>query len=308
MIPNKSWRQSNASRYVRRFQSRRSLLIWKIWGRTRDGVTNADHPTERIAGNASTLPAGSDPNEADLDFTGTIMPPPNSNVPPLSEDDKMTFARWVDLGCPINSGQPGGADNGDFGWFLDDLRPTLTISSPRQNASRQPITEIRVGVADAYTGINSASLSIKAEFPVNGAAAGTELISQGSFVERGVFAIPLRNPITSLPATHLTASVADIQGNRNTARLRFWVERPGPRILSVDARQRQEHRVTLRVQDSVVTAEHAILCSDNLAKPLALWARATTISASVESDEIRRIELRLPDSFDGKCFLVVERP
>ena len=33
------------------------------------------------------------------------MPPPGSGVPALSEDEKITFARWVDLGCPINGSQ-----------------------------------------------------------------------------------------------------------------------------------------------------------------------------------------------------------
>ena len=73
---NGSWRQTNASRYIRRFQSRRSLLIWKIMGARLDGWSNADHPTEFVPGDAGTLPAGASPNEADLDFTGTIMPPP----------------------------------------------------------------------------------------------------------------------------------------------------------------------------------------------------------------------------------------
>ncbi len=99
------WRQSNASRYVRPFQSRRSLLIWKIFGERLDGWTNADHPTESTPGDASTLPAGADANDADLDYSGTIMPPPDSDAPALSDAEKMNFARWVDLGCPINTGK-----------------------------------------------------------------------------------------------------------------------------------------------------------------------------------------------------------
>ena len=44
IIGNRTWRQTNASRYIRAFQSRRSLLTWKIFGRRMDGWTNADHP------------------------------------------------------------------------------------------------------------------------------------------------------------------------------------------------------------------------------------------------------------------------
>ena len=45
----------NASRYVRMFQSRRSLLIWKIFGQRLDGWTNDDFPTETVPGDPSTL-------------------------------------------------------------------------------------------------------------------------------------------------------------------------------------------------------------------------------------------------------------
>src|SRR5581483_2930060 len=50
-----AWRQTNASRYIREFQSRRSLLVWKILGRRTDGWTNDDFPSEEVAGDPSTL-------------------------------------------------------------------------------------------------------------------------------------------------------------------------------------------------------------------------------------------------------------
>ena len=36
----------------------------------------------------------------------------------------MLFARWIDLGAPIDYA------HSSYGWFLDDLRPTLTLSLP----------------------------------------------------------------------------------------------------------------------------------------------------------------------------------
>ncbi|MGH8172677.1 MAG: TolB family protein, partial [Rhodanobacteraceae bacterium] len=90
VIANGTWRQTNASRYVRMFQSRRSLLIWKLFGARLDGWTNADHPTESVPGDPATLPSGADPNSADLDFTGAMMPPPGSPVSPLSADERLT--------------------------------------------------------------------------------------------------------------------------------------------------------------------------------------------------------------------------
>lgn len=107
------WRQTSASRYVRLFQSRRSLLIWKVIGARLDGWTNADHPTESVPGDAGTLPPGAQANQADLDFVASPAHPAGVGVPGMTIDEKMAFARWVDLGCPINTGE-GTADE-NFG-------------------------------------------------------------------------------------------------------------------------------------------------------------------------------------------------
>jgi hypothetical protein len=96
----------------------------------------------------------------------------------------------VDLACPINTGSA-------YNWHSDDLRPTLTISSPRQNRNQPPLTSLRIGLADAYSGISNGTLSVKGGLPVNGLAASTELAGQGSFIETGIFAIPLATPITN---------------------------------------------------------------------------------------------------------------
>ena len=83
------------------------------------------------------------------------------------------MARWIDLGAPINTGEQW--QQGDFGWFLDTQRPTLAVSLPRPGVNAAPLTMIRVGVADAYTGIDPTSLSITADIPLAGRAAGAEL-------------------------------------------------------------------------------------------------------------------------------------
>ncbi len=49
------WTEQAASRYVRMFQSRRSLLIWKIFGERLDGWKNDDLPFESIPGDPSSL-------------------------------------------------------------------------------------------------------------------------------------------------------------------------------------------------------------------------------------------------------------
>src|SRR5581483_3543981 len=50
-----SWGYPNASRYVRMFQARRSLLVWKIFGERLDGFTNDDFPSEAKPGDRDHL-------------------------------------------------------------------------------------------------------------------------------------------------------------------------------------------------------------------------------------------------------------
>ncbi len=219
VIGNGTWRQTNASRYVRRFQSRRSLLAWKVFGQRFDGWTNADHPTESVPGDPNTLPPGADPNEADLDYTGTIMPPPGSGVPPLSIDEKMTFARWIDLGCPIDTAVTDGSPG--FGWFLDDLKPTLHVSVPRLGFNPDPVFLLRVGVADANSGVDLATLSLTADLPVEGRPPGAELADLAVEQAPGVYAILLSQPLPELTAATLSAEVADHQGNVTRVARRF---------------------------------------------------------------------------------------
>ncbi len=210
------WRAGNASRYVRKFQSRRSLLTWKIFGRRLDGWRNEHHPTEAVPGDPSTLPAGAHPRHADLDFTGTMMPPPGSGVPPLSAEEKLTIVRWIDLGCPIDVESDG------FGWFLDDLRPTLTVSSPRAGENAAPIEAIRIGVADANSGVDLATLSVVADVAIDGHPAGSELAGLARPTGDGTFAIALTRPIAVADA-HVRVTVRDRQGNITRIDRRFSV-------------------------------------------------------------------------------------
>ncbi len=218
---NPVWRQTNASRYLRRFQSRRSLLMWKILGRRTDGWTNADHPTETVPGDAATLPAGAAINESDLDFTGSMMPPPGSGVPPLSEDEKMTIARWIDLGAPINWGAGGTTP---WGWFLDEIRPTVEVSLPRAGLNTSSLSQIRIGLADANTGVDMSTFSVTAGFAVAGRAAGAELADLAVAAGDGIYSIALPAPITAVSDALVHVEVADHQGNVTRVARSFSVD------------------------------------------------------------------------------------
>ena len=76
------------------------------------------------------------------------MPPPDAvksgKVAPLSDEDRRTLVRWIDLGCPIDLAyDPQGPARSGFGWALDDQRPTLTVASPKPGANA-PLDRILV--------------------------------------------------------------------------------------------------------------------------------------------------------------------
>jgi hypothetical protein len=187
--------------------------VWKLFGQRLDGWTNADHPTESTPGDASTLPTGAAVNDADLDFTGSAMPP--ISHPQLTASEKLTIVRWIDLGCPL--------DQGAYGWFLDDLKPTLTVSLPRPGVNTAPVTSIRVGVADANSGIAAGTLSIRASFAVGGTAAGGELAPSATDAGGGIFEVPLGAARPAGTTGTITAEVRDNQGNVTRVRQSFSV-------------------------------------------------------------------------------------
>ena len=224
-IPATHYRQANASRYVRKFQSRRSLLVWKILGRRTDGWSNDDFPSEAEPGNPESLQIAGQPVEAsrtnrdmsDLDFTGSIMPPPDAvkagQAAPLSDEDRRTLIRWIDLGCPIDLDfDPARPDDRGFGWMTDDNRPVLTLTEPLRGENKI-VRRILIGMYDYYSGLDPASLTVTADFPIAGVKPGENLAGKFARVNEGVLEWKLSEPITSLNRGTLTISVRDKQGN-----------------------------------------------------------------------------------------------
>ena len=172
MIHNGQWRQTNASRYIRKFQSRRSLLVWKIFGERLDGWTNDDFPTEKTPGDATTLmwkgkPIANTPqnrNLADLDYLPPQCPPPGGKIPSLSDEEKLTFVRWIDLGCPIDLDyDPANPKERGYGWMLDDNRPTLTVFLYKPLGC----WAILVGMHDYDSGLDMDSFSVTADVAID---------------------------------------------------------------------------------------------------------------------------------------------
>ena len=214
-----SWGYPNASRYVRKFQSRRSLLIWKVYGERLDGFTNDDHPSESKPGSRQLAWRGEAVDAAkyrakwDLDFVGSVMPPEAAvkagKVEPLSDQDRRTLVRWIDLGCPIDLDFDPTASTPGYGWMLDDNRPVLTIQQPPTNN----FDRIVIGMHDYHSGVDRESFSVTANVEIDGQPPGTNLAARFRETSQGVWEYRFSQPLSGLASVSLTASVRDRQGN-----------------------------------------------------------------------------------------------
>jgi len=233
-IGYKSWGYPNASRYIRMLQARRSLLVWKIFGSRLDGFSNDDHPSESKPGSGDLVhqgkPADVDKNRAklDIDFTGSVMPPPaavaSGKVKPLTDEDRRTILRWIDLGCPIDLDYDADhPETAGRGWSLDDSRPTLTLAWP-QPGRNEPADRIRFGAADYGTGLDPASFQVTGDFEIAGAKPGTNVAEKFREVTPGVWELPLDKSSAKLPSGRLTVAVKDRQGNETRIVRTFNVE------------------------------------------------------------------------------------
>jgi RNA polymerase sigma factor (sigma-70 family) len=226
-----SWRQTNASRYVRMFQSRRSLLAWKVLGKRTDGWSNDDFPHEAVPGDPDSLQQMGQPvantqanrDRSHLIYNGNPMPPPDAvagsylgpkgekiKVAPLTDEDRLTIVRWIDLGCPIDLEYDAAKPQG--GWSVDDSRPTMTLTTPRIGVNG-PLARLLVGMHDYGSGLDLNSFQVVADFPVDGIAAGENLAAKFQVKTDGVWEWKLATPIEDLERGKLTVSIKDKQGN-----------------------------------------------------------------------------------------------
>ena len=214
------WTDLSASRYIKLMQARRSLLIWKVFGQRLDGWNNENLPYEASPGDPSSLRQHGKPipdtqksrELSHIAYIGGPMPPPEAvkagKVKDLTDEDRMTLARWIDLGCPIDLSK----DPTRPGWSLDDQRPTLTLTYPRAGRN-EALTRIVVGMHDYGTGLDLKSFQVTADFTVNGSKAGANLADQFRTTSEGVWELVLTQPTAKLQSGSLTVSVKDRQGS-----------------------------------------------------------------------------------------------
>jgi hypothetical protein len=208
--------------YVWPFRSRNSLLTWKLFGRRGDGF-----PKKVVPGTEKSYRGYQARGGVDWEgFKGSIMPPPGAmagtyvghdgkkvKVAPLTDEDRRTILRWIDLGCPIDLDyDPKQPHRRGKGWMVDDQRPTLTLTDPKPGVNG-PLKSILVGMHDYYTGLDMDSFRVVADFPVAGVAAGENLAKKFKALPDSRWELRLTQPIEELPRGKLTVSVKDRQGN-----------------------------------------------------------------------------------------------
>jgi hypothetical protein len=219
------------AQYSWAFQSRRSPLMWKVHGERLDGFANEDVESPKLNYHDDKDVLNwchhSRRFQWDVDYTGTAMPPPDAiagtykgekgmsiKVPPLSDEDKVTLARWIDIGCPIDLDfDPARPEVRGRGWMLDEGRPTLALASPLPGDNQEPLSRIIVGMHDYATGLNPDSFNVTADFAIDGVAAGENLASRFKPASDGVWELKLEKPIADLRGGKLTVSVEDREGN-----------------------------------------------------------------------------------------------
>jgi hypothetical protein len=221
-------KDSKATRYVWPSQSRTSLLTWKVFGRRTDGF-----PEELVASAkgdySGHLARGGLPYVA---FKGSIMPPPEAvtsgKVAGLTDEDRRTIVRWIDLGCPIDHDfDPKVPQRRGNGWLLDDQRPTLTLTGPHAGVNGR-LTRILVGMHDYDTGLDMDSFQVVADFPIDGNAAGENLAKKFAPSSAGVWELALTTPLATLTKGKLIVSIRDRQGNTSRIERTFSVRATGP--------------------------------------------------------------------------------
>ncbi len=219
------------TQYSWAYQSRRSPLIWKVYGERFDGFHNDDIASPPLdyenEKNVLEWCHQGKKTERDVDFTGTAMPPPAAiagtfktadgktvRVPPLTADEKLTFVRWIDIGCPIDlEFDPEHPETRGRGWMLDEGRPTLTLALPAAGQATKPLNRILIGMHDYGTGLNLETLSVTANFEIDGAKPGENIAAKFTALPDNRCELLIKKPITEIPNGLLTVSIQDRQGN-----------------------------------------------------------------------------------------------
>jgi hypothetical protein len=179
------------SKYLRVPQARQSLLTWIVWGERLDGRTNGDR-------------------DNDVDY------PSNHPTLTLTDLEKRTFARWIDLGAPIDFPEFSMAGQEGFRYTDDYQLPVINIHHPKRGENTE--NGAIIGFTDAKSGLNWNSLVISF-YPVD-EVESVQNISQFSRSNRNVITFNLPAMVTS-KSYILKVEILDAAGNKNIQTSKF---------------------------------------------------------------------------------------
>jgi len=175
------------SRYIRMPQARQSLLVWATWGERLDGRTNSERSD-------------------DIDFPGHPV------IPGLTDKEKRTIARWVDLGSPVDFPQTDG-----MGYTDDYQLPVVNIYTPSVGANNG--TLLKVGFNDAKSGVDWNTLEVS-YYRVGSVEQAVAVNAASDVDDKNILT---KNLALGAGEYVVTVSVKDNAGNIGTASRRFTI-------------------------------------------------------------------------------------
>jgi hypothetical protein len=186
-----SYSYPQRNKYIRIPQARQSLLTWVVWGERLDGRTN-------------------ETRNNDVDY-----PESHPNLE-LSDSEKRTIARWIDLGSPIDFPDLNNEDFAGFRYTDDYQLPVINIHHPFSgvNTSNKAV----IGFTDAMSGLNWDSLIISF-YDVENASEVT-FISEFARNDNGVVSFDMPG-LSSQTDYVLKIEINDAYGNKNVESTRF---------------------------------------------------------------------------------------
>ncbi len=105
----------------------------------------------------------------------------------------------------------------------DEVSLKLNLSSPRAGASAGPLTSISFTILKSDSGLDTASLSVHANFEVNGRPAGSELGPMFIETDPDVWTLPLSAALTSVSDGRIVIRVKDRGGNASIIDRQFSI-------------------------------------------------------------------------------------
>jgi hypothetical protein len=188
------YKYPQVSKYIRVPQARQSLLTWVVWGERLDGRTNSDRAN-------------------DVDY------PSNHPQLQLTDLEKRTVARWIDLGAPIDFPELDLSDLKGFRYTDDYQLPVINIEQPKRGVNATG--DVIIGLTDAKAGLNWNSLAIS--YYSVGESQTEKAIAEFVRSDRNIISFSLPTLMEEKQYI-LKVEVMDNAGNKNIQTVNFTIK------------------------------------------------------------------------------------